>query len=349
MKRIQGIYIFFLIVSLSVQVAALPAPDVKHVTESKFEFKGPLGLMMRLFGGNKPTKTVTYLKGNVLRSDQFDSKGKLTQSQILDLDRGVLIQIDHQEKQYSEISFAEWKKNLEAMRESMQEAEMEQPSSEEMDKDPDKDVKWDIQVDIETPGDTRKIAGYQAEKVILRLKLTADVKERNQETGEMEDSGKGGINVISTIWVSKNVPGFDEMKSFQTKLAEKLGYAPADFRLGNMVNQLQESYPQLAAALERFDEEKEKLDGVPLETHTVFESWGESRKQDMDEDEMEIPKSVGGLFKGLGKKLAKKKKKNDKKASELLKTVTRTLELKTDALSADLFAVPQGYQRFEMQ
>ncbi len=83
MKRIQGIYIFFLIVALSVQVAALPAPDVKHVTESKFEFKGPLGLMMRLFGGNKPTKTVTYLKGNVLRSDQFDSKGRLTQSQIL--------------------------------------------------------------------------------------------------------------------------------------------------------------------------------------------------------------------------------------------------------------------------
>ncbi|MDQ7052915.1 MAG: hypothetical protein Q9P14_08495 [candidate division KSB1 bacterium] len=344
MKKAKAVLVSVFMVALSAQLIALPAPDIKHVTESKFEFKGTLGLMMRLFGGNKPVKTVTYLKGNVLRTDKLDKKGKLVETQILDLDREVLIHINHKEKQYTETSFDEWRESLEALRETMAEAKSpEQPQAEEMEP-PDTEVKWDVEVDIDTPGDTKKIAGYKAEKVVIRLKLTADVKERDEETGEMEEAGQGGVNVIATVWLSKNVPGLDEMKAFQQRLAEKLGFSPSGTNISSMLQKLQEAYPQLAAALQRVDAEKEKLDGVPLESHTVFESWGESKQQSMEEEEeIEIPKSVGGLFKGLGKKLAKKKKK-EKKATELLKTVSKTLELKAENLSADLFAIPKGYK-----
>ncbi len=344
MKKAKAVLAGIFIAALSAQLIALPAPDIKHVTESKFEFKGTLGLMMRMFGGNKPVKTVTYLKGNVLRTDKLDKKGKLVETQILDLDREVMVLINHKKKQYTETSFDEWRESLEAMREAMTEAKpMEEPQTEEMEQ-PDTEVKWDVKVGIDTPGDTKKIAGYKAEKVVIRLKLTANVKERDEETGEMKESGHGGVNVIATVWLSKNVPGLDEMKAFQQRLAEKLGFSPEGISMGSMLGRLQEAYPQLAEALQRIDAEKEKLDGMPLESHTVFESWGESKQPGMEEEEeLEIPKSVGGLFKGLGKKLAKKKKK-EKKANELLKTVSKTLELKAENLSADLFAIPKGYK-----
>ncbi len=339
MKRFRGITFSLISFAFVWQLYAAPRADVKQVSESRVQFKGTLGAVMRFMGANKPIRTATYLKGNVLRTDHFDKKGKLTNSQIIDLDKGLILQIDHKKKKYTQMTLEEWKEMIQASMEAFgQPAEETEPEEEQKTR-----VEWDFQVDVQKPGDHRKIAGYEAEKAILTITVTGRTMEE-QESGEMEETGRGGLKVISTIWLGKSVAGMEEMKAFRQRLAEELGFQPGEGGMKRMLKAIAESHPAIVAALERVKKETEKLEGVPLETHTVYASWGETKKQESMEEEEEVPKSVGGLLKGFGRKLRKKKKKDKNKPNVLMETRNRTVELKTKSLPADLFAAPQGYK-----
>ena len=325
--------------------AAAPKPDVKKETETKLKFKGTLGFIMKAVGANKPQRSMEYWKGNKMRSDELEKKGKVKRSTIIDLDKELFITIDHKNKKYTEMTFEQWREMIQANMEKFKSGESQGEESAEEETEPETELEWKFSVDIDTPGDKKKIAGYQAEKVVLTMKAEAVAKEQTEKnSGEKEETGRGGLNVRSINWLVKDAKGYDEVKAFNKRLAEKLGVLPGKTGMTEMFVQLMGSNPELAASIQKLREEGQKLDGVPFLSTSVFETWGESKKKPEEEENTEIPTSVGGLFKRFGKK-----KKDPSKPSVLLETETKVKKYETAPLNDDLFAIPAGYTKEEIQ
>ncbi len=333
---------------LSLAVAALflttaVRADVTQKSETKVEIKGAIGSMMKMFGGNKPVRTVTYLKGNRQRTDTVDKKGKVKSSNIVDLDREVFINIDHKKKKYTEMTFEQWREMLKSGFSGLMNRDREEPQQKDNDK-PEVNLKFSV--DVKATGESKKVAGYDAEKVILELKVEGEGESSTKKEGEKPEHVKGGMNVRSTNWVAKSVAGGDEMRAFASKFAEKMGMEPGQGGMAGAIAQLLKSNEQLAAAMKELQEESSKLSGVPMSVHTVFETWGQSDKM-KEEDSPQMPKGLGGMLKGFGRK--KMSKKKDGGPNVLLETTMQVTSYSTDPVSGDLFSAPANYKREEVK
>ncbi len=324
------------LITISLTAAGLQA-DVKQDIETKVVVKGPLGSMMKVFGGNKPKKTTTYLKGNLQRTDTYNKKGKVTNSQVVDLNRGVFISMDWKKKKYTEMTFEEWREMLNSGLASVFNPEKgESKKSDE----PATEVDFSIKVDVETPGDTKKIAGYNTENIILNLKVEVEATQKDEDPQKM----KGGMIVRSTNWMASSVDGGDEIRAFALKLAEKLGMEAGAGGFTDAIAKLLQNNKQLGEAMAELKKESSKLSGTPMHVHTVFETWGQKMDAGKgDDEEAQMPKSIGGLLKGFGKK--KMDKKDDGGANVLLETTTKINKHSTAPLASDLFDVPANFKR----
>jgi hypothetical protein len=337
-----------LIAILMVGILALafsPLPDVKITSTTKLTFKGALGTMMKMFGGNKPITTTQYIQGNKARTDNFDEDGKVTSSSIIDLDREVFVNIDHKKKEYTEMTFAEFRNMLSKGMSGQAKEEAKSEKSEP-------EVKWSFDVKVDKTGEKKIVAGYDAEKIILTLTAQAEKQAESGKAGEME---KGGMIVTSTNWMASEVKGYEEMKAFQKAFVEKLGMMPGSGGLAGILESITKSNPQLAESMKKLEQEGKKLQGVPLMTESVFETWGEPSQETQEEvetpaEEQETPKSVGGLLGGLGKKLGKKavKKEEDTGSSGravIMQSLSETTSIISAPVDAGLFSVPSGYKK----
>lgn len=351
--------VVFLTAAILIFVSSFALADVKYVSTTSMQFEGAVGKMVNLFSGNKPVKTVDYYKGDVKRSDSFDKKGNLESSQIVDLDKELFITIQHDKKQYTQMTFDEWKKMVQTSFDKM-EGDMKDVDNETVEDEPEATVDWDIKVDVEKTDETETIAGKKAEKVVLTLDFDAEVTAENEESGEME-SAKGGMIVTSSNWLYK---GGDqakkEMDEFNMAFAEKLGFVADDLDFKKIFSDAMQENSQLGDAMKKLQEESEKLDGLPMRVNTVYETkvdpetlkkMEEEKAKEEKEERMEIPTSVGGLLGGLGKKAMKKqmekKDEGPKERNTLMTTVTEVLEFDTTSLDASLFDVPADYKLVE--
>jgi hypothetical protein len=347
MKTSRLALLGILIISVLV-LAASPRPDVKTTSTTKLTFKGMLGTMMKLAGGNKPMTSTQYIRGRQSRTDNVDDEGKLTTSNIVDLDREVFISIDHKKKEYTEMTFAYYRNMLQRMggkTEEKQEREKTEP-----------EVKVSFEVKVDKTGEKKNIAGYHAEKVILTMTAKGEAQTEGGKPGEMN---KGGMIVTSTNWLSNEVKGYEEVIAFHKAFAEKLGMMPGSSGLASVMENLMKNNPELAEALKKLEQEGKKMQGVALMTESVFETWAQpsatpAAAPEAKPEEQEKPKSVGGLLGGFGKKLGQKAMKKDDEAGDsgrkvLMESMTEITEISTASLSGEVFAVPAGYKKKEVK
>jgi hypothetical protein len=347
MKNSRFALLGILIISV-LAFGASPLPDVKTTSTTKLTFKGTLGTMMKMFGGNKPITSTQYIQGNKSRTDNINEEGKLTTSTIIDLDREVFISIDHKKKEYTEMTFAEYRKMLESLGGKSKEAQQEREKSE-----PEVKVSFDVKVD--RTGEKKNVAGYNAEKVILTMTAKGEKQAEGGNAGEMD---KGGMIITSTNWLSTEVKGYDEVIVFHQTFAEKLGMTPGG-GLAGIIERLTKNNPQLAEAMKKLEEEGKKFQGVALSTESVFETWAQASgaqagAPETMPEEQEKPKSVGGLLGGFGKKLGQKATKKDDSAGSsgrniLMESMTEISEINNASLNRGLFAVPTGYKKKEVK
>ncbi len=347
---------YVLLVLLLVLFTTMSYADVKYTTTTKMEFGGTVGTMMNLFGGNKPVKSVDYYKGDVKRTDSFEGDD-LKDSQIIDLEKELFINVDHKNEQFTQMTFDEWRQMIEQTFEQMGQEGSESPEPEA--EESESDVEWDLKVDIQETGETEKIAGKSTEKVILTLDLDAEVT--SQEEGQEPETAKGGMVVTSNNWLYKGEDAAQkEMQAFNQALVQKLGMEPGKANFKEMMTKVVESNSQLGEAIEKMQEEGAKLEGIAMRTHTVYETkvdpetvkkMNEEKAKQQKEEESEIPTSVGGLLGGFGKKMLKKQleKKDEgvKERSTLMSTTTEVEDLSTSSLDASLFDIPANYKQIE--
>ncbi len=336
MKKIK-----FALVTLSLLlfISALPLQaDVKRETRTKMDFKGTLGAIMKFFGAEKPIRTVEYYKDQVSRSDDIDDKGRITRSQIIDLEKELFINIDHKDKKYSQMTFEEFrqmmKQSLEEMKKGQEKEKKDEPK-----------VEWDFKVDVTKTGETEMIAGQSAEKVILKMEVTSKTTQPATSEGPAQTT-QGDLIVTSSNWMVKSLDGQKEIENFHIRLAEKLGLLPEKGGLEQLMQQLGQSHPQLAEAMKKLQQESKKLSGVAVRTHTIYETKTQSTaasETNADKKGTEIPTSVGGLMKGFGKKLVKSDK-SESSANVLMEISDELVSAEVLSLEASLFEVPANYK-----
>jgi len=327
-------------------LAFAPLPGFKSTSVTKMTFKGMLGTMMKMAGGSKPTTSAQYIQGNKSRTDSMDDEGKVTSSSIIDLDREVMITVDHKKKEYFEITFAEFRQRLSSLG--------GKPQTEMSEKKGEPEVKWSFEVKVDRTGEKKNLAGYETEKVILTL--TAKGEGTDAKTGE---AGQLSMIVTSTNWMANSVKGYEEVRAFHQAFAQKLGLtAPANSSAA-MMESLGKFNPQLAEAMKKLEQEGKKLQGVPLMSETVFATMTEGAAATKPTppvektEESSAPKSVGGLLGGFGKKLGQKAMKKDDAASNdgrsvLLESMTEVTAIGSFAADAGMFAAP-AYEKKELK
>ena len=280
---------------------------------------------------NEPVQSTISIKGNRMVHKTADS------ATITDLDSETITHIDFVKKSYSVMTFAQMKEAMEQMAQKMKSQTQGQPSG--------ADVDWDVK--INDTGATKNIQGSMTHEMIT----TMTMKATDQQSG-----ARGGISVNVDSWIAPKVPGYDEVRDFHRRMAEKIAWAPGANPLMNR--------PDMARAMAAAMKEGSKLDGIPL--LTIMKMNGamdgmpaQSQQQQSARSSQSSSPPPTSLSGALGGALAGRlgRRKNDDSANQsnqstgdpgsLMETTTEVTSYSSSPADPAMFEVPAGFQKVE--
>src|SRR5262249_54705193 len=169
----------------------------------------------------------------------------------------------------------------------------------------------------------------------------------DEKTGQ-----KGGMVITTDMWIAPAVAGYQEVRDFHRRMAEKLAWTPG----GNMFM----SNPDASKGMAEVYKEVAKLDGVPVQQNISMGVQGDataaqSQPQQQQQQQAARP-PVGGV---LGGRLGPGKKKPssdtpppaDSSApgapGSLLQMTTELSSFSAAPVDDAQFAVPAGFKKVE--
>lgn len=235
---------------------AIPAPLFAdfHYEEKTQITGGSLVSMMKMMGtfskqarqATDPILSAVYVQGN--RMARVNS---LT-TEIIDLDKETITNIDHTKKTYTTMTFQQMKEQMEA---AMRKAKEEQakrssePAGEPAAQENNVDMNFDVKV--RNTDATKEVAGLSTKEAILAMTLEG----RDKKTGE-----KGAMAMTNDMWMAPEIPGYAEVRDFQVRFAKKMGQVMG----GAMNMQMLAMQPGMGEGMAKMVEEMSKLKGVPM-------------------------------------------------------------------------------------
>ena len=108
-----------------------------------------------------------------------------------------------------------------------------------------------FKADVKQTGATRTINGFQTKETVLTLEW----KDRINKSGN-----KGAMTVVTDMWLAPNLPGYEEVANFYSKMAQKLAFAPG---MGGMAGMMGRQAGMMKGMSEMY-KEASKLEGVPV-------------------------------------------------------------------------------------
>jgi len=312
---------------------------------------GSMMSMMKLAGAfskqaREPIQATVSVKGNQM------VHGSKDHATVIDLDSETITEINFQKKQYSVMTFAEM---TQAMERAMQQGK-DKPAA---DGKPN-DVKTDLKVDIKSTGQTKQINGYDAKEMLVTMQMDAT----DEKTGN-----KGGMQILSSMWVAPKVAGYDEIREFHMRMAKKLAWTPG-------ASSMMGARPDMARAMANVYKEGAKLDGIPLlqvmkmtptsDGQPVTAPADGQSSQQQSKPKAESP-SIGGALAGLGgfggfgrkKKPAPKEETKDDSAATnsapaasgdsavLMEMTTEMSGFSSASVDPSKFAPPSGFKKVD--
>jgi hypothetical protein len=313
---------------------------------------GMMMSMMKIAGAfnkqaREPIQSTVAVKGDMMvhRSANHAS--------VIDLGAGTITSIDFQKKQYSVMTFEEMKQMMEQMSQKMQKNDK---------------AEMQFKVSANATGKTRQVSGFEAKEMIMKMEMEGTDKDSGQ---------KGGMTVTTDMWIAPGVPGYQEVRNFQKRMAEKLNWTPG----GNMFM----SNPQVSQGMAEVYKEVAKLDGMPVQQLISMGMAGQPpaagapsdgsaapaqqqpAAQAPQQQQSAPPTSVGGAIGGaLGSRfgLGRKKPAADQPAAapanapaaggqpsgapgSLLEMTTELGSFSSNSADASLFAVPAGFKKVD--
>ncbi len=175
--------------TMHVRIAVLTASLLACAASASADVKLVAQMSGKMMGMNPSGETVTYIKGNKMRTDQTMGGNQL--STIMDVDTGELISINHKKKEVEIWSVADLAK-------TMQDAGVAASG---------------VDVKITPTGDTKDIAGHKATAHDMSVSVKSTM------------GGPGGMAMTVTIsgpaYLSTSAPGAADYAAFYAAAAEK--------------------------------------------------------------------------------------------------------------------------------
>ena len=276
------------------------------------------------------------IKGNrMLRSSKESTS-------IIDLDKETITDIDISKKTYTVTTFAQIKA---AMEKAMADYKKQQEKAKE--KSASADMK--LKVTANSTGQTKEIRGLTAKELVIGLELQATDTKSGQT---------GSMNTVNDAWMA-SVPGYDQVKIFELKMAAKLSDT---FRPG--MEQMATTQPQMVQGMAEAAKEMAKVDGVPIEYIVVMgtgsvEDLQAARKKEESKGDGKgkssgaVAGAIAGRITGIGG--FGRKKADDKPAPAedgkqapaaviLMEMTTEMSEFSTAPVDEAKFQIPAGFK-----
>jgi len=296
----------------------------------------------------EPIRSSVLVKGN--RMAQVMDRS----TQIIDLDRETITEIDPNKKTYSVITFAQM---AEAMRQL--EAKMKSEKGAEQ-------ADISVKASVSETGQSKQIAGVNAREVVLKLEMEGTDKK----------SGQRGVFMVMTadMWLGQH-PGYSEVRDFYQRMAQKLNWSPGGGFMGQGRSEMMRGMADL-------QKEAAKLEGVPVYQVTKFTMQGvevpegqepppqQPRAQQPQVEQPEQP-SVGGALGRLGGRLGglgRRRKAEPEPAPEpkaapepaaapqqgqaagtLMEVTTELTSFSNAAIDQSRFEPPSGFKQVESE
>ena len=234
--------------------------DFGYLETTKVTGGSLLKMMRWVPGGSKsltePTESAVYLKGN--RMATLNKKS----GQIVDLDKETITNIDFEKQTYSVMTFAEMAQMMAEMQKAAQqrmaEAEAKQRSAARQMED--SRTKMDMKVDVKETGMAKNVNGLDTKEFIMTIETLVSAEAQTQQgPAPMAMATK----IVSDMWMTPQLPGYEEMLEFQKRMAAKMATSLMPSMSPMMFQQRgsSELYKKMA-------EEGAKLKGTPVLTVT---------------------------------------------------------------------------------
>ncbi|MFB3776536.1 MAG: hypothetical protein ACE141_02965 [Bryobacteraceae bacterium] len=298
---------------------------------------GAMASMMKVVGvfsksAREPIKTSVLVRGDVMAHTSADS------ATIIDVGKETITEVNFKQKTYSVITFAEMARYLELM---SKKAAQQSGGKGEM----------NFKASVKETGQTRQISGLDTREVVLTMVMEGTDKESGQ---------KGSMTVTSNMWLARNVPGYEEVRAFNQKMAQKLAWMPGS-------NAFAQGRGDLAKAFGDLQKEGAKLDGVPVLQLVSMGAAGEGQpgqpapqaSQGGQEGESSRP-GIGGTLGRLGGLggLGRRKKQEEPPPQQpqaaasgtpasLMEMTTELTNFSSGPIDAARLQVPAGFRQVE--
>lgn len=243
---------------------------------------GVMAGMMKFAGAfsksaREPIRTTVAVKG-----DRMVTMTAKTAS-IIDLSNETMTEVNFDKKEYSVMTFAEF-------RQMMEELAKKQNSKEQ--------GEMNIKISVDATGQSRNINGLDTNQTIVKILMEG----KNPESGQ-----KGGMTVTADMWLAPSVAGYQEMMQFQTRMAQKLAWSGAG-GIAAMAG------PQAAKAFQELYKEGSKLNGMPVVQYIKMGMDGmgaqggqpgaeQAPPPQQEQQQVEKPSAGGALGSALGGRL----------------------------------------------
>lgn len=318
---------------------------------------GAMATMMRMAGAfsrqaREPMETTVAVKGDRMVHRTASN------ATVIDLGSQTITTIDMERKTYSVMTFDEMKQMVEQISQRQQQGAGAQSQP-------------NVKVSVQNTGNTKQIAGMEAKELVMKMEM----ENKDPKTGQT-----GTMTMTSDMWIAPAVAGYDEVRAFQKRMAEKLNWTPG----GNMFM----SNPQVSQGMAQMYREAGKLDGVPVITSITMggaaigtgaaptgdagqqaAAQPQSQPQAQPQPAPQQPSAGGALGGALGSRLAglggfgrKKQQSQDTQtpaqqqqapagsapaSGSLLEMTTEASGFSSAAVDASLFAIPAGFKQVD--
>lgn len=229
------------------------------------KFAGKLG-----GGGFNNTQTHVYVSGDLLA--RIDERA----GSIIDLQHQTITNIDYKRGEYSVMTFAE-------MRQAIEQAQADaRAKMEKQQKKNDGEVQMKFNVDVKDPGRTAVVSGFKAKEMILLVTL---------ESSDQKSGDSGAMNMATNMWISAEIPGYQEMQDFYRRMSESIAWNPSSSMLAGMQQGV-----DMGESMAKLQEHAAKMEGATVKQIMRMggDSDGLARLTQQDQDKVSAAQEQNG-------------------------------------------------------
>ncbi len=291
---------------------------------------GAMAGMLKVAGvfskqAREPIQTTISVKG-----DRMVDRGA-THATIIDLKAGTITSIDLQKKTYTVMTFEQMKQMMEQAQEKMKQKSAQNSDSADM----------QFKVSINATGAAKPVHGMDAKETLVKIEMQAT----DTQTGQ-----SGTMVVTSDMWLAPEIPGYQEVREFHKRMAEKIAWSG--------MSSMFAAQPGIGQGMAEAQKQASKMDGLPIYTTMSMGGAGTPPANgDPDaapQQQQQSKPSLGGM---LGAGIGIHRKNNDSSqpqqnsngsgSGNMIEMTTELSGFSGAAVDEGQFAIPAGFKRVE--